>query len=529
MISVHHFTTSLGMACLVAMLFACEAEPATDLGKAAIIPRPVEIIADSSNFALCPNTVIQVPEGEATQALGELLKSYIAEATGLALEVSTEEGKSCCSIVLAYAEEAPAVPESHNLTIEKNTVTILAGSGDAAGLMRGIQTFRQLIPLEPDPDKTDHWKIPTGRIVDNPHYGYRGMMLDVARHFFAVEDVKRVIDLIALYKINYLHLHLADDQGWRIEIKQYPKLTEIGGSTEVGGGEGGFYTQEDYREIVAYAQARYITIVPEIDMPGHTNAALASYPELNCDGVSPELYTGTKVGFSTLCTSKEVVYEFVDKVIGELATLTPGQYIHIGGDESHVTALEDYIPFIERVDSIVAKHGKTMVGWDEISHANLSPGSVVQYWRHAENAKRGVAKGASVLLSPAHKVYLDMQYDSTTELGLHWAAYIEADSAYLWSPETLVEGLDATAILGIESPLWTETVTTIDEIEYMVFPRLMAHAELGWSSPKQRDWENFKQRFQAHTPLLDANAINYYRSPMLSLTVGNNVDTTAVQ
>lgn len=514
--SLSYPLSSLSLALVLSILFACQSEPATDLGQAPLIPRPAEIIADSSSFVLCPSTTIEVADDPVLKDLAEYLQQGIKEATGLeaALKIG-EAGKSCCNIVLAYSEERPAVPESHNVTIDKKTVTILAGNGDAAGLMRGIQTFRQLIPLESSADKEDHWKIPTGRIIDQPLYGYRGMMLDVSRHFFSVEDVKRVIDLIALYKINFLHLHLADDQGWRIEIKSWPRLTEIGGSTEVGGGPGGFYTQEDYREIVAYAQSRYITIVPEIDMPGHTNAALASYPELNCSGVSSDLYTGTDVGFSTLCTSKEVVYQFVDDVMRELAEMTPGRYIHVGGDESHVTALEDYIPFIERVNGIVAKYNKTMMGWDEISHAAITPGSVVQYWRHAENAIRGVEKGASVLLSPAHKVYLDMQYDSTTELGLHWAAYIEVDSAYQWAPDQLVDGVDNRVILGIESPLWSETITNIDEIEYMVFPRLLAHAELGWSSPKNQDWADFKRRFKQHAPYLDSLGVDYYRSPTL--------------
>jgi hexosaminidase len=292
-------------------------------------------------------------------------------------------------------------------------------------------------------------------------------------------------------------------------------LTKTGGSTQVGGGAGGFYTQEDYQEIVAYAQQHFVTIVPEIDMPGHTNAALASYPVLNCNNVSPDLYTGTEVGFSTLCTGKEIVYDFVDDVVREIAAITPGPYFHVGGDESHVTALEDYIPFIERVQTIVTKHDKQLIGWDEVSHAQLAGDAVVQYWADPENVLRGVAQGAKVLLSPAHKVYLDMQYDSTTHLGLHWAAYIEVDSAYLWSPESLVAGLEKENILGIESPLWSETITNIDEIEYMVFPRLTAHAELGWSPASVRNWEHYKQRLQVHGKRLEALDVGFYRSSLI--------------
>ena len=221
-----------------------------------------------------------------------------------------------------------------------------------------------------------------------------------------------------------MHLHLADDQGWRIEIKSWPNLTAHGGKTEVGGGDGGFYTQVQYADLIKYAQERFITIIPEIDMPGHTNAALASYPELNCNGKATELYSGVEVGFSTLCTKKEVTYKFIDDVVRELAEITPGPYIHIGGDESHSTPIVDYIPFVNRVQDIVIAHGKKVLGWDEIALTTLKPNTVVQYWAKAENAIKGVAQGAKVLMSPAKNAYLDMQYDSTSTYGLHWAAYI---------------------------------------------------------------------------------------------------------
>ncbi|MEL7247450.1 MAG: family 20 glycosylhydrolase [Bacteroidota bacterium] len=507
---------TIGLILLLTSLLSCQSEPATNLSQEALIPYPRQVIADSSNFVLSTKTVIHVLDEPKLRTLAEYLQEAILEKTGLELPIeigNDQVGRG--NIYLRYwgADVPKRGAEEYDLDIFKREILLTAFESE--GLFRAIQTLMQLIPGEPSDTEKDIRKIPTGTIKDQPQYAYRGMMLDVARHFFEVEDVKRVIDLLALCKINYLHLHLADDQGWRIEIKRYPLLTEIGGSTEVDGGPGGYYTEEDYQEIIHYAQERYITIVPEIDMPGHTNAALASYPELNCSGVSPDLYTGTNVGFSTLCTDKPEVLAFVSNVITDLAHMTPGPYIHVGGDESHVTALEDYIPFISKVNGFVEKADKKMMGWDEISHANLLDGAVVQYWRHADNAIRGVDQGAKVLLSPAHKVYLDMQYDSTTELGLHWAAYIEADSAHQWDPEAIVEGLDPEAILGIESPLWSETVTNIDEIEYMIFPRLLAHAELGWSAPKHRNWADFKRRFQAYQAQLDALDVNYYRSPKL--------------
>ncbi|MEL6589292.1 MAG: family 20 glycosylhydrolase, partial [Bacteroidota bacterium] len=316
------------------------------------------------------------------------------------------------------------------------------------------------------------------------------------------------------YKFNALHLHLTDDQGWRIEIKSWPKLTEVGGSTEVGGGEGGFYTQEEYSEIVNYAGERFIMIIPEIDVPGHTNAALVSYPELNCNpkDPNPKLYTGIEVGFSTLCTDKEVVYQFMDDVIREVAAITAAPYFHIGGDESHATAKEDYVPFIERMQEIVHKHGKVMVGWDEIVNAKLDQSSIPQFWDSEENAKAAVAQNTKVIMSPAKRVYLDMQYDSTTQYGLHWAAYIEVDDSYNWEPTTYTEGIGREDIFGIETPLWSETVTNIDEAEYMIFPRLPGIAEIAWSPAEVRDWETYKVRLGKQKARFEAMDINYYPS-----------------
>lgn len=501
---------------LIAMLFtffSCEQPAPTDLSKSALIPFPKEIFPTHERFCLQNGTVIHVQEHllPFAESMGEALEA----ATSLDITVERGDvtsGPSHIYLELLGDKMDDEGPGSYELNIKKKKIYLTSKS--EAGLFRGLQTLLQLLPTTPTED--NHWVVASGVITDAPQYDYRGAMLDVSRHFFGVDDVKRFIDLIALCKINYLHLHLADDQGWRIEIKSWPNLTTHGGSTQVGGGSGGYYTQNDYQEIVRYAESRYVTIVPEIDMPGHTNAALASYPELNCNGVSPELYTGTEVGFSTLCTSKEIVYQFVDDVVREIAAMTPGPYFHIGGDESHVTALEDYIPFIERVQDIVTKYDKQVIGWDEISHAQLREDGVVQYWAMAENALRGVAQGTKVLLSPAHKVYLDMQYDSTTELGLHWAAYIELDSAYLWSPETLVPGIGKENILGIESPLWTETITNMDEIEYMVFPRLLAHAELSWSPAEVRDWPRFSDRLVRYAEHLKRLDIDYYASPVVT-------------
>ena len=291
--------------------------------------------------------------------------------------------------------------------------------------------------------------IAGARVRDVPRYEWRGMMLDVSRHFLPIEDVRRFIDYLALYKLNRLHLHLSDDQGWRIEIKSWPNLTKHGGSTEVGGGPGGFYTQEEFKELVAYATANYVTIVPEIDMPGHTNAALASYAELNCDGKAPALYTGTRVGFSTFCSERDTVYAFIDDVVREIGALVPTPYFHMGGDEVEKLTNEQYRGFVERVQGIVERHGKRMIGWGDIAPARLSPNAILQHWRN-DQAQLHVARGGKVILSPSSRMYLDMKYDSTTVLGLKWAGLISLRHAYDWEPATFRQAIPDSAILGVE-------------------------------------------------------------------------------
>jgi hexosaminidase len=465
--------------------------------------------------------------GNEAEKLAGYLQMKLKPATGFNLDLQQAQAAPETGIYIALSGEKNDGDESYKLDVSKKLVKLTAGT--PAGLFHGIQTLRQMFPPEVELTSVQErkWEIPARSISDKPLYSYRGMMLDVSRHFFSVEDVKRLIDQISYYKMNVLHLHLSDDQGWRIEIKSWPKLTEVGGSTQVGGGKGGFYTQEEYSDIVKYAAERYVTIVPEIDMPGHTNAALASYPELNCNDKATELYTGTEVGFSSLCTKKEITYKFIDDVVKEIAALTPGPWFHIGGDESHSTKREDYIPFINRVQEIVVKNGKQIIGWDDISIGTLKPNTTAQYWANAENAKNAVSQGAKLIISPAAKAYLDMQYDKNTKLGLHWAAYIEVDSAYNWDPARLVPGITRENILGVEAPLWAETITNMDEIEYMVFPRLPGYAEIGWTEPLQRNWDEYKLRLAEHGARFKAMGIDYYQSAKVPWSSENNKALTS--
>jgi hexosaminidase len=445
-------------------------------------------------------------ENREVEAAAKLLSSSISEVSALEIPVVAEDGSaSQGNIYLSLQDDASLGDEGYELSITPDSIRVSARR--PAGLFYGVQTLRQLLPFA----SPGSMSLPALSIHDTPRFAWRGAMLDVARHFFGVEDVKRFIDLISHYKMNRLHLHLSDDQGWRIEIKSWPRLTEVGGSTQVGGGRGGYYTQEQYKEIVEYASSRYVTIVPEIDTPGHTNAALASYAELNSSEEAPALYTDTKVGFSTLWIHSEITYKFLNDVIGEIAALTPTPYIHIGGDEARSTPEEDYKKFIKRIQEIVVAHGKTAIGWSEIGEAELLPGTITQFWIPAgyENARR---QGAKIILSPANKIYLDMKYDVSTPLGLDWAGLVSVKDSYDWEPGNFMEGLEENDILGLEAPLWTETVQTIKDIEYMTFPRIPGVAELAWS-PKGQRWEEYRQRLAAHGKRMEAMRINFFKSP----------------
>lgn len=506
---------SLSMIVLLGFfMISCEEVPSIDISKEDLLPIPRDVKATNESFEITADTKINlVSIDKDLSPLVDYFNEQISTATGFKLETRTLAAPAKGINFVVFNEGD--VNDSYELEIDRDKVVITADT--ASGVFNGIQTMLQLLPdrIESNSKEEGPWLMGTGYIRDNGRYPYRGVMLDVARHFFSVDDVKKVIDHIAHYKYNKLHLHLSDDQGWRIEIKSWPKLTEIGGSTEVGGGEGGFYTQEEYKDIVAYAASRYIEIIPEIDMPGHTNAALASYPELNCNNKTTDLYTGTEVGFSTFCTDKEEVYQFVDDVVREISEISPGQYFHIGGDESHATAEDDYIYFIERVQKIVTKYGKTVIGWDEIANTKMEEGALAQFWATEENVKKALLQDKKIIMSPAKRIYLDMQYDSTTQWGLHWAAYIEVDSSYTWDPGSYVNGLNSKMVWGVEAPLWSETVTNLDEIEYMIFPRMIAASEVAWSRQNRKNWEEFRIRLAKHSDRLDTRGINYYKSPRI--------------
>lgn len=472
-----------------------------------LIPKPTSILESEGEYIVSSKTrIVLQKENHEIAPIANLLSAYLQQVSSYEAAVVAENSdQSAGDIQLSLTEEESLGEEGYELSVTMDSIRLQAKC--PAGLYYGVQTLRQFLP----PGPTATVSLPAVSIRDIPRFGWRGAMLDVSRHFFGVDDVKRYIDLISHYKMNRLHLHLSDDQGWRIEIKSWPRLTEIGGSTQVGGGQGGYYTQEQYKEIVEYARSRYVTIVPEIDTPGHTNAALASYAELNSSEEAPALYTDTQVGFSSLWINSEITYKFLDDVIRELAALTPTPYIHIGGDEARSTPEEDYKKFIKRIQEIVVAHGKTSIGWSEIGEAELLPGTIAQIWIPAgyENARR---QGAKIILSPANKIYLDMKYDVSTPLGLDWAGLVSVKDSYDWEPDSFMEGLEESDILGLEAPLWTETVQTMKDIEYMTFPRIPGVAELAWS-PKGESWDEYRQRLATHGKRMEAMGINFFKSP----------------
>jgi hexosaminidase len=482
-----------------------------------VIPVPVEVRADwRAQFRLRSDAVIRADAG--ARAVGDLLAQTLRSATGYALPVVGTGGYGPAAIWLRLGGADPRLgEEGYRLDVARTGITIRART--AAGLFAGTQTVRQLFPAEIEssrPVRRD-WTVPGGTIVDFPRFAYRSAMLDLARHFHTADEVKRYIDEIAQFKINHVHLHLADDQGWRIQIDSWPNLTVVGGGpgTGVGGVGPGYLTKAEYTDLVAYAAARFVTVVPEIDMPGHTNAALSTYAELNCNGIAPPPRTDTAVGYSSLCIGKEITYRFVDDVIRELAAITPGPFLHIGGDEAHATTDEEYRTFMNRVIPIVGRYGKRIVGWHEIATVNPPTSAVPQFWDTATTNQAvadAAARGNKIVISPANKAYLDMKYNASTPLGLDWAGYIEVRDAYEWNPGSHVTGVGETAVLGVEAPLWSETLRTLDDIEFMAFPRLAAIAELGWSTQGSHNWDAFRARLGQFGPRWTLQGVDFYRS-----------------
>ncbi|RYV50380.1 family 20 glycosylhydrolase [Pengzhenrongella frigida] len=483
----------------------------------ALVPVPSSLVrVDGPAFRFGPGLRLVTGDTPEEISLGVLAADLVGRRVGHPIDLvmgADGEGQ-----VIAFALDPQAGPagaeaaERYALTVTDVRIEITAPT--PAGLLRGLTTLRQLGVRGAD----GVLEVPAVVIEDGPRYAWRGLSLDVVRHFLSVDLVKAVLSVMGDYKLNVLHLHLTDDQGWRIALPSRPLLTELSGQGEVGGGAGGFYTAEDYATLVAYAAARHITIVPEIDMPGHINAALHAYGELTPTGEATSAYTGIEVGFSQLDPDLPATARFLTDVFTDLAAMTPGEYLHIGGDEVFGLGAPEYAWFVRTAQDIAHAAGKKVVGWQEIVGAPLDPGAVVQYWDTRVATEPFVAAalaGATLLLSPGSKVYLDMKYDAATELGLEWAGHIELRDAYEWEPEDLIPGLPAGSILGVEAAVWTETITTGDDLFGMLLPRLAAVAEVAWSPADSRDWEGFRTRVAGQAALWDHAGLAWYRSPQV--------------
>ena len=506
-----------------------------------IVPRPVEYSPLAAEFTLQPGTrfVISGSADEAvlaaTQTSCEAVAADFRKSTGYGLPVVI--GQAADGDIVIHITSAAGLPaEGYQLVVNADRVEINAP--DAAGAYYALQTLRQRFPGQIENGglvENVAWTAAGTTVRDYPRYPYRGIQLDVARHFFRVDEIKRQIDHMSHYKINKLHLHLADDQGWRIEIKNNPdvqdkdgnpvdfsNLTRLGASTStsINGYNPGYYTQDEFRDIVAYAAARNVEIVPEIDMPGHCWAALVSMPMLNstpdgkpiADGYdNTKPYEGTDVGWCTMECRNENTYIFIDEVFRQLSELCPGTYLHIGGDEAHVTDHDDYIYFVNRVTDIAKKYGKTPIGWQDYDKAVSDlENTLTQYWN---SSNERLTPGVNYIVSPSDRIYLDIKHDENDPVGLEWAGHNPVNDAYCWDPEDMGT---ADQIHGVEAPLWTETIATASQMDYMLYPRLPGVAEIGWTAKTPaRDWTEYSARLATHGDRLDSLGIRYRKDTMI--------------
>ena len=515
-----------------------------------IIPQPVEVLPGKGAFALTKTTTIAYNHPDA-KAVAEMLAQKLSTPTGFALKAAA--GKTA-PLQLNPNATPDGRTGKEGYVLDAGLKGVVLSANAPAGLFYGVQTLLQLLPKEVEQKTTAaaNWSIPVVKITDYPRFGWRGIMLDVSRHFFSKEDVKTYIDQIARYKYNTLHWHLTDDNGWRVEIKSLPKLTSVGAwRVERAGhfgdradpkpGEpatyGGFYTHDDIREVVRYAAERHVTIVPEIDVPGHSMAAIAAYPELSCSkDTSIKVNPGTPFSEwygngtfkmlvdNTLNPSDEKVYAFLDKVFTEVAELFPNPYLHVGGDECykgfwandpgcqalmkklnirHVEDLQGY--FMNRVEKILSAKGKKLLGWDEILEGGISPGATVMSWRGVKGGIEAAHLGHDVVMTPTTFAYLDYnQGEQTVDPPIY--AGLRVSKSYSFEP--VPDGVDAKHILGGQGNVWTEQIPNMRHLEYMTYPRAWALSEVYWSPKEAKNWAQFAQRMEAHFPRAEAARIN---------------------
>lgn len=478
----------------------------------AVVPAPLVLQPTSqAPFVVTRSTVVVVDADETLLPQAVLTADLLGRVSGRAVEIRYADPQTPGVVRMRLVDDLPSGAETYRVVVGAGRVRLEARTTD--GLVHAVVTLRQLVRERPD----GGIEIDAVRIEDTPRYPWRGLSVDVARHFVPVCDLKVVIGLMAHYKLNVLHLHLTDDQAWRLDVPSRPELVRRSSGHAVGGDLGGYYSAADWDEILAYAGARAVRVVPEFDVPGHVNAALHAYPELNPDGVAAEEYLGTEVGFSRLHDGLPATHAFLADVFGDLAELTPGGYLHIGGDEVLTMGSAEYARLVRAAAAAVTAHGKRVVAWQEVvAVADLPPGTVVQFWdprQDPEPVVEAARAGARVLLSPAPHAYLDMAYVPGFPLGQEWAGHVELRDAYDWEPADVVEGLPPDAVVGVEAAVWTETLRTLDDLTTMLLPRLAAVAEVAWSAPGRRGFDDFVRRLVSHGRHWDRLGLAWYRSP----------------
>ncbi len=513
-----------------------------------LVPKPMQIEQKPGEFSLDANTAILVDKDSPDAAnVGRQLAERIERATGYVLKVSPGDGGDARNAIVVTSKDADAKlgAEGYRLDVTPEGATIRATGG--AGMFYGMQTLLQLFPPaifgKSKAEGNIAWTAPAVRIADRPRFVWRDLHLDVSRHFFNKEEVKNYIDLLAQHKFNTFHFHLVDDQGWRIEIKRYPKLTEMGAwrkdigfglnpkdGTAYGpdGRYGGFYTQDDIRELVAYAKARYVTIMPEIEMPGHACAALAAYPSYSCEGRPGDAPRDGGIFNGVYCAGNDGAFEFLENVLSEVIDLFPSKYIHIGGDEvpkdnwnkcpkcqarikkeglANAHELQSY--FIKRIEKFVNGRGRTIIGWDEILEGGLAPNAVVMSWRGMNGGIAAANAGHDVVMTPASHCYFDYLQAKTGEpKGI--GGFLPLETVYQFEPVPASLSADkAKHILGGGGNLWSEYFPNYAQVQYMTYPRACALAEAVWSDAKSKDWKDFQTRLESHLQRLKAQDVKY--------------------
>jgi hexosaminidase len=500
-----------------------------------IIPYPNEIEKGNKNFILNSKTIINANK-DSFEAF--YLKQIIKQQLELDLEISqTSKAVSKINLVIGVPDPKNFNKESYYLSIDENRIEINASSNQ--GLFYGLQTLIQLLPIK----KVEEVKLPSVQVFDSPKYAWRGMHLDVSRHFFPKEFIKKYIDYLARYKMNVFHWHLTDDQGWRIEIKKYPKLTEIGAwrkGSMIGHYReqkfddkpyGGFYTQEEIKEIVAYATERHITVVPEIEMPGHAVAALASYPQYSCTGGPFEVALKWGVLDDVFCP-KEETFEFLENILSEVIALFPSDYIHIGGDECPKTRwkkcancqsvikreglndeheLQSY--FIRRIEKFVNSRGRKIMGWDEILEGGLAPNAAVMSWRGTKGGIEAAKQNHFVVMTPGSHCYFDHYQGEPKNEHLAIGGFTTVEKVYGFNPTpTTLNKNEANYILGAQGNVWTEYMEDANKVEYMIFPRMLALSEVLWGTSNTEKYKDFQDRMIQHFQYFEENKINYSKA-----------------